>query len=450
MIAVSMCVASIPTSPAQSTRDSGTSLRSLVTRLETKACTYRHYYRKRSLDADLQAVLDQPLPDDWARAPLTLVSDVGPLAMEAAAFPREVRRVYCGGGVPLSDRVASTMTKISCRDLSVVIDVPAFPLRYDLDSAEQYVREHADAEAQLLDQATQHLRQMSDLELQRMTLQVANRREELKALTAAQLHERALLLVLYWRSARSREFRYVQEVSRGRVTVMSWGGDWTLLRTKNVVCQVFVKGVQCYEVYVQVHKPKGNYRPLPGAGELVREVHRSVIKLALEMGNDGCGDGGAVGAALPAMYPPTIANGAVSAIVRGARGTLGASGMGSSIRSVAWSPRGTCTPPAATPCSTADAGSRSMDAAIPRSMAHAAPRSAEDAASRSMDATAASGCEESNAASGTPPAAADAALGAPPQTPPGALPLDPGFFPSGVKGEAELETKDQTLITAGT
>ena len=47
-------------------------------------------------------------------------------------------------------------------------------------------------------------------------------------------------------------------------------------------------------------------------------------------------------------------------------------------------------------------------------------------------------------------AAADAALGAWPQTPPGALPLDPGFFPSGVKGEAKLETTNLTLITTGT
>ncbi len=47
-------------------------------------------------------------------------------------------------------------------------------------------------------------------------------------------------------------------------------------------------------------------------------------------------------------------------------------------------------------------------------------------------------------------AAADAALGAPPQTPPGALPLDPGFFPSTERGALELETEDLTLITAGT
>jgi len=53
-------------------------------------------------------------------------------------------------------------------------------------------------------------------------------------------------------------------------------------------------------------------------------------------------------------------------------------------------------------------------------------------------------------ANGKPPAAADAALGAWPQTPPGALPLDPGFFPSGVKGEAKLETTNLTLITTGT
>lgn len=53
------------------------------------------------------------------------------------------------------------------------------------------------------------------------------------------------------------------------------------------------------------------------------------------------------------------------------------------------------------------------------------------------------------AATGRRPTA-NAALGAPPQTPPGALPLDPGFFPSGEKGEAELETEDRTLITAGT
>ena len=46
--------------------------------------------------------------------------------------------------------------------------------------------------------------------------------------------------------------------------------------------------------------------------------------------------------------------------------------------------------------------------------------------------------------------AADAALGAPPQTQPGALPLDPDFFSSGERGEAELETKDLTLITTGT
>lgn len=46
--------------------------------------------------------------------------------------------------------------------------------------------------------------------------------------------------------------------------------------------------------------------------------------------------------------------------------------------------------------------------------------------------------------------AANAALGAPPQTPPGALPLDPGFFPSGEKGEVKLETEDQTLIATGT
>ena len=47
-------------------------------------------------------------------------------------------------------------------------------------------------------------------------------------------------------------------------------------------------------------------------------------------------------------------------------------------------------------------------------------------------------------------AAADAALGAPPQTPPGALPLDPGFLPSAEKGKPKLETEDPTLITAGT
>jgi transposase InsO family protein len=47
-------------------------------------------------------------------------------------------------------------------------------------------------------------------------------------------------------------------------------------------------------------------------------------------------------------------------------------------------------------------------------------------------------------------AAADAALGAPPQTPPRALPLDPGFFPSTERGEPKLETEDTTLITAGT
>ncbi len=47
-------------------------------------------------------------------------------------------------------------------------------------------------------------------------------------------------------------------------------------------------------------------------------------------------------------------------------------------------------------------------------------------------------------------AAADAALGAPTQTPPRALPLDPGFFPSTERGVPELETEDMTLITAGT
>ena len=49
-----------------------------------------------------------------------------------------------------------------------------------------------------------------------------------------------------------------------------------------------------------------------------------------------------------------------------------------------------------------------------------------------------------------PPAAADAALGAPPQTPPGALPLDPGFFPSAEGGEPELEIEDRTRIATGT
>ena len=41
-------------------------------------------------------------------------------------------------------------------------------------------------------------------------------------------------------------------------------------------------------------------------------------------------------------------------------------------------------------------------------------------------------------------------LGLRPKPRQGLCPLDPGFFRSGVKGEAELETKDQTLITAGT
>jgi putative transposase len=47
-------------------------------------------------------------------------------------------------------------------------------------------------------------------------------------------------------------------------------------------------------------------------------------------------------------------------------------------------------------------------------------------------------------------AAADAALGAPPQTPPGALPLDPGFFPSTERGEPVSESEHLTLITTGT
>jgi len=47
-------------------------------------------------------------------------------------------------------------------------------------------------------------------------------------------------------------------------------------------------------------------------------------------------------------------------------------------------------------------------------------------------------------------AAADAALGAPPQTPPGTLPLDPGFLPSAERGEPVMESEELTLITAGT
>ena len=47
-------------------------------------------------------------------------------------------------------------------------------------------------------------------------------------------------------------------------------------------------------------------------------------------------------------------------------------------------------------------------------------------------------------------AAADAALGAPPQTPPGALPLDPGFLPSAERGKPALKIEEPTLTTAGT
>jgi transposase InsO family protein len=46
------------------------------------------------------------------------------------------------------------------------------------------------------------------------------------------------------------------------------------------------------------------------------------------------------------------------------------------------------------------------------------------------------------------PAAADAALGAPPQTPPGALPLDPGFFPSTGNKECKLNPNKLTLELA--
>ena len=46
--------------------------------------------------------------------------------------------------------------------------------------------------------------------------------------------------------------------------------------------------------------------------------------------------------------------------------------------------------------------------------------------------------------------AADVSAGAPPQTPPGALPRDPGFFPSGEQGEAKPKTEHRILITAGT
>ena len=47
-------------------------------------------------------------------------------------------------------------------------------------------------------------------------------------------------------------------------------------------------------------------------------------------------------------------------------------------------------------------------------------------------------------------AAADAALGAPPQTPPGALPLDPGFLPSAEKEGPVSKIEKPTLITVGT
>ena len=47
-------------------------------------------------------------------------------------------------------------------------------------------------------------------------------------------------------------------------------------------------------------------------------------------------------------------------------------------------------------------------------------------------------------------AVAEAALGAPPPTPPGAQPLDPGFLPSAERGEPVLEIEVPTLIAAGT
>ena len=47
-------------------------------------------------------------------------------------------------------------------------------------------------------------------------------------------------------------------------------------------------------------------------------------------------------------------------------------------------------------------------------------------------------------------AVAEAALGAPPPTPPGAQPLEPGFLPSAERGEPVLEIEVPTLIAAGT
>lgn len=40
--------------------------------------------------------------------------------------------------------------------------------------------------------------------------------------------------------------------------------------------------------------------------------------------------------------------------------------------------------------------------------------------------------------------------GSAPEPPPGALPLDPGFFPSAERGTPDPETEDLTLIVAGT
>ena len=45
----------------------------------------------------------------------------------------------------------------------------------------------------------------------------------------------------------------------------------------------------------------------------------------------------------------------------------------------------------------------------------------------------------------TPPSYRDVVLGAPPQTPPGALPLDPGFFPLPRQPENKLEANELTL-----
>ena len=246
-------------------------------------------YRRRAMTRDLALRLPAACPEGWIR----LLGDVsvsvpGGAYRDVCWIPNSLLGVFIGPP-------PFCLQKYAFQTFAIGISYPTNIIKPRLLRVARQLGEKFSVPRKVVDEFVAAWSRADELSVRRAMLNVCGTFEALKKSkdvagdVERKLFHCAVFSELLKTSAYLGDLRCVQEIGKGRVTVLMASGDENLFSgARDAVYEVFVDGMIVYKIIVHINRRRPGTADRHAGSDVVSEVRRSILKCAFEL---GAGDG---------------------------------------------------------------------------------------------------------------------------------------------------------------